>query len=610
MLCRHTCSMLPGVFGACVAVLLLPIGTALVVDGAASFLQAPGALRDELDGRDPARRSIFELPRSSDPTVSLFRSPKKHPRLHSRHRKVYNATPEEIERRNTSSGRFQVFQFPLSFSKTALYWRRFGVDTPPECERPGCPVLFDFHGSYDSLYTQRNWTKWWKYLAQVEPSKKFILVTPEGSPDAVTYSDIKVTGRGQWEGKVSTSATSWNVLGWGNLTDAMDETASCPTDGGSTVADSASGPAATDAAAGAGSSRLPLCFKSALQEDSAYPCYGTHLEEVPQLCTAYSASVLKSPYNRQDPGHQMFASGKCASASAANDWDYMKVVLSFMDKTFGIDKSRIYFSGQSMGGMASIQFSVESGRYALPPDLRPAGIAPCSASGSRLNDVELGGKTPTLLMHGSYDLYAPGTVWSGFSRDCSDLRKSTEFRALLSDEAVMEKVANLTRTEKLPAGRRKRARLFLLADLMAVGTLAPAATAKMGRTNQVGCLDTHGNFMTLDMSGIMWESIPTTLSRVAGRKVDIASLKFEPPASVPFVAAFDVSLMCATVPNTKSEIRFCVYEGGHEFPWMGNIGPRKRVDGMGFLPSAKSGKVLHDFIYEDFFKGGKLRRSD
>ena len=85
-------------------------------------------------------------------------------------------------------------------------------------------------------------------------------------------------------------------------------------------------------------------------------------------------------------------------------------------------RSRIFFSGQSMGGMSALQFATPDPtsrpcsqrqscrkavfcllcfcrRYFLG-SLRPAAVAACSPGGSRNNDLELQGQVPTLLLQG------------------------------------------------------------------------------------------------------------------------------------------------------------------------------------------------------------------
>ena len=126
---------------------------------------------------------------------------------------------ELLSERKTSGGSFKVVGFPLTFSAHALYWRRFSVDVPANmsrCPRAGCPVLVDFPGSGGSIYSHRAWTQWYAYQEQVD--EPFILVTMEGSPDAIAPKEMILTCTAQDSPeecmKISSggnSLTSWNV---------------------------------------------------------------------------------------------------------------------------------------------------------------------------------------------------------------------------------------------------------------------------------------------------------------------------------------------------------------------------------------------------------------
>eukprot|EP00929_Paragymnodinium_shiwhaense_P118558 TRINITY_DN9047_c0_g1_i10.p1 TRINITY_DN9047_c0_g1~~TRINITY_DN9047_c0_g1_i10.p1 ORF type:complete len:384 (-),score=59.75 TRINITY_DN9047_c0_g1_i10:269-1420(-) len=180
--------------------------------------------------------------------------------------------PYELQGRSlTASGEFEVWTFPLRFDSVTTYDRRFGVDIPEACKEVGalCPILVDFHGAYDSLYSQRAWTKWYRYQ-EVVP-EKFILVTPEGSPDAVVYNaSIKAISDCNHTDDVGCkcvggSLTSWNVLDWGKVTDPVEEHQTC---------------AAADKKGG----RDPLCFWSSLEAKGSYNCFETQLRKDAQVC--------------------------------------------------------------------------------------------------------------------------------------------------------------------------------------------------------------------------------------------------------------------------------------------------------------------------------------
>merc|ERR1712232_506781 len=101
-------------------------------------------------------------------------------------------TPQKFGETKTDVGSFEAWKFRLQFEGKTFYWRRFGVDMPKACEAgqaaAPCPLLVDFHGSFDSLYSHRSWTKW--YVYQKTSKTPFILLTPEGSPDAMTTGEV------------------------------------------------------------------------------------------------------------------------------------------------------------------------------------------------------------------------------------------------------------------------------------------------------------------------------------------------------------------------------------------------------------------------------------
>jgi len=170
------------------------------------------------------------------------------------------------------------------------------------------------------------------------------------------------------------------------------------------------------------------------------------------------------------------------------------------------------------------------------------------------------------------------------------------------------KVAGIRNVSDIPSNIP---RFLLYADVLTGGAFLGDVVRKLYDNQLIGCLDSKGEVMPLSFSGVMWEGINTTLSRIVGHKVDWASLKFETPASVPSKAASDVWLKCASVPDTHAPVRVCIFDEEHTYPWSGGqvFSPGLEVDDTGFIPSAQGGKVLHDFIYEDFFQGGSLRRS-
>lgn len=522
------------------------------------------------------RGDIKTIPKEIEPSGPHF--PRKPANADAWNFSAYNRwdtmAPEIFEENPTGVGKFTVWKFPLGFSQSMLFWRRFAVDMPTECQNrtdDGCPILFDFHGSYDSLYTQRLWTGWYKYQESLPLGQKFILVTPEGSPDAVTWPARVVTNwRKGAVGPHDRSYTSWNVLGWGDLSPAINEKGKCM------------------------DNRRASCFSpAAFSLKNAYPCFNTQLMQDPDVCTHVALE--------QQRNIEMVNINKCASASAANDWDYMHYIVPFVVRHYRGDSRRIYFTGQSMGGMAAVQFSVNKGRYALPEQFRPAAVAACSSSGSRNNQAELNGVVPTLLMQGDADNLAPGTPAHGYTRkglawDATALNEMHFFVKLRKDRKYVELAMNLTHHELFPMTVDQTSTMLLRANLMKDHDVLKDAWGTKVKTNMVGCHDAYGNRMAVDMSGYMWEPFKTAIARAAGKKVDMANLVYTSGAST-FVsekAAALIGLQCATVPETKASVRACVFGGGHDWPWE-EFGRRGR-------------RFLHDFIWQDFLKGGALKR--
>lgn len=486
---------------------------------------------------------------------------------------------ELISEEETPGGKFSVYQFPLGFSDFTIYRRRFGIDVPAECLSRSCPTLFDFHGSYDSLFSQRYWTKWYRYLAKLPTELKFILVTPEGSPDAVTNPAFKTNNNRT--GDTATSTTSWNVLGWGNPTVPIGL-----------------GP-------GCGDFPDSGCFESALMDSNSYPCFQTRLEMAPRSCVAMPFMTQNGQYELV-PGAQMILRRICASTTAANDWDYLAGVLRWLWRKYDIDKQRIYFTGQSMGGMASLQFAVgkDKGSYWMR-DFRPAAVVACSAGGARVNDMELHGKVKTLLMHGYLDYTAPATVWAGYTRDLSTLlQNDTSLTRLLTNETIL-RAMNITSNQTWPEHLEDQQSMVLEANLMAGGKLLGKGTQELQRQWLLGCQGNDSSPLPISRGGYMWEALNQTLARIVGRHVGMASeLKFAlpPEGRVPRAASTAHQFKCATVPRTGSEIEVCTFRGGHLYPFQDS------ATGDWSPEAGEDGQVFHDFIWRDWLKGGTVKR--
>jgi dienelactone hydrolase len=511
--------------------------------------------------------------------------------------KMFGTSPSE-------TGRFDAWRFPLMFDSLTFYWRRFGVDMPSKCQ-PGqsaapCPILVDFHGSFDSLYSQRAWTKWYKY--QKQPEANFILLTPEGSPDALTtgkiLNDCNTTGTEC----ISSSATSWDVLGWGNVMNPIHSGQSCDPQPGAPVSQ---------------------CFSSTPKPVKAYTCFGTQMDKDPTVCEYHHDDDYY--YDDSPP-----IPHKCMCASGANDWDYVAQVLRFVVDYYTGDATRIYFTGQSMGGMAAVQFAVSEGKWALPPEVRPAAIVPSAASAARSFYANLNGTVPTLLMWGYADNTAPPTIWSGYQRFSSNTSKplskgglSDMFSDLIAAEQLKEKA--LAITGGMPHAMcsedvctSQLCCLLLQANVMSGGDLLANSRVQqmLMEQEQLGCKNDLGYLTATCSYGFMWEGINATLHGILGYGVDMSKLSFKPPPSVPQDAQQAIDFLCADVPNRNGDamnasrqsvpVRVCVYNGGHSLPWNG------KPSGHGSDWSAISGnhgRVFHDFVWKDFLQsGGMVRR--
>jgi len=509
----------------------------------------------------------------------------------------------EIERRSTKfelfgrtkthAGYFEVWTFVLRFDSHSYYLRRFGVDMPTECinKTQKCPLLVDFHGSYDSLYSQRAWTGWFKY--QAKTTKKFVLLTPEGSPDALMKPGKILNDCNKSNSEcLGSSQTSWNVLGWGTNTAPVESDSTCK------KADKAS-------------KTNPVCFWQTLKPKNAYACFGTHLDKDPTACQL-TARRRKTP---QIPT-------QCQSASGANDWTYMKKVMDFVDHHYKIDRERIYLTGQSMGGMSSLQWAMQSGDYDLG-QYRPAAIAPCSAGAARSHYAELKGQVPTMLMWGYEDSIAPATAWQGYSRNLDYwLPKSPTMKAQILNGAQrheLKKQALKYTKDSFPTNPcrvcphsvshkdRKLCCLILWANTLSGGELLEGSDAQkyLESTKQLSCPNDMGVLTGCDGSAFMWEGVLTTLRGVTGDpSLKMSNLKFKAPDSsiVPKQYQTMQDMLCADVPNKhNTDIRVCIYQGGHTYPW------KKSYHWMN--GNSGGGQVFHDFVWKGFLKEGGVKRS-
>eukprot|EP00928_Gymnodinium_smaydae_P071342 TRINITY_DN54964_c0_g1_i1.p1 TRINITY_DN54964_c0_g1~~TRINITY_DN54964_c0_g1_i1.p1 ORF type:complete len:548 (+),score=36.60 TRINITY_DN54964_c0_g1_i1:64-1644(+) len=493
--------------------------------------------------------------------------------------------PQKIGKLATDVGWFETWRYALQFDRFVFYARRFGVDVPVECT-PGqasapCPILVDFHGSSDSLYSQRAWTKWHEYLR--DASSKYILLTPEGSPDALyREGEILHDCNDTSDHCIGTSATSWNVLGWGNTSEPLNKTAKCRRSDKQR-------------------DFLSNCFKVALDPNYTYQCFGTHLLQEPSAC--------QRTQDPEAPSDQIPT--VCMSASGANDAEYMERVLRFVISHYVADSRRIYFSGQSMGGMASLQFAAPNG--GLPQDIRPAAIAPCSAGASRSSVAQLHGVVPTLLLWGYADGTAPPTVWQGQNRNPVALTSTVEFKSLLRNKTLLKQALEITggiphSMCALDVCSSVDCCVLLQANTLTGGKLLKATSLhrKLEHEGQLGCENDQGELTCIGGGGFMWEGISSTVQGIIGSNVDMSALSWGAPDKVPKDARDAVDLLCARVP-AHATVEICIFNGGHSLPWNGGPGGK----GYDWMPVAgRYGAVFHEFIWERFFEGGAILRED
>jgi len=273
------------------------------------------------------------------------------------------------------------------------------------------------------------------------------------------------------------------------------------------------------------------------------------------------------------------------------------------------DSNRIYFTGQSMGGMSSLQFATQdtSSSYflggACGHDLRPAAIVACSPGGSRNNVLDLDGKVMALVMQGSTDAIAPATFASGYLRNITVnetlmvyARKDDAFTTLIDSNTddIVGKAASLLNVSADPpnedaGGRQYQTGLVLQANAQTGGQFLDG---KLNTSLIPGCADKTGMLTGIGSDFYMWEVLNTTVNRVVGlgNPVDMSTLTFTTTSG----PASGERFQCAdagTAVGTSEEVRACVFNGGHTFP---------------FVDSEP--KVLHEYVWENFLRSGTVRR--
>jgi len=382
-------------------------------------------------------------------------------------------------------------------SSSKIYQRNFAVDLPGSfdiCDtETKLPILVDFHGYQFNLISQRYWSRWVVFQQQNE--QDFILVTPDGSGDAITGPSFPLDTKG------------WNVLGAGGRSQP-------------------SAPGACDG----------TCYD--WKED--YVCYLSQLDEDAAACIGnYSAT--------------------CATMSAQNDAAFVEAMLQRVITKYHGDPERIYFTGQSMGGLATLDMASR-----MPAALKPAAIVTTSAGAMRSSTVSLGGEIPALMFHGMKDTIIPPLPWVGMSNTGEPA--SSLFPAA--------KNLSVEETVKLNPG-----------PLDAIAS-------------KLGCANQWGEVTTVSEDGWMYDPLPRTLEGVAGVPVSLNELEWTPPEGYPD------GVLCSSVPGPKAPLKFCAFDGGHCLPWQNEF----CLWSTQGLFSDQDGRAYHEFVWDDFLQSGTRRR--
>jgi len=272
------------------------------------------------------------------------------------------------------------------------------------------------------------------------------------------------------------------------------------------------------------------------------------------------------------------------------------------------DRRRIYFSGQSMGGMVSLQFATpdpESIYYlgdTCIGNLRPAAVVACSPGGSRSSALDLRGEVPTLVMQGSGDLVAPPVVGAGLVRvrhavvggetKFVQAYMTEEWKRLLGESGpggVMRRAHDyLLPGQPLPRRHRDRTAVLLQADAQQGGALLEG---RLPASWGAGCPDRMAQPMGIGGDFYMWETLNTTVHRVTGvgKGLRMSTLTYTTTSGP---VAEEIMFQCAdagAAAGSSKEIRVCLFKGGHTFPFL-----------------EQRPELLHAYVWEHFLRGGAL----
>mmetsp|Transcript_50289 Transcript_50289/g.155697 ORF Transcript_50289/g.155697 Transcript_50289/m.155697 type:complete len:609 (+) Transcript_50289:1-1827(+) len=484
--------------------------------------------------------------------------------------------PRVVER----DGRASVWSFRLRFSHQSAYWRNFTVEAAEACARQRCALLVDFHPYESDSKSEREWMQWSTF--QAATAVPFVVLTPDGSSDG-------------YPGSIPGDARGWNVLGWGKQ---------------APPASHAPGRCAAEL-------RNATCLDWAVNR---YGCYASQMERNPAACLFSRADpstprqlhfrlvtrriakrrrILKSYSMDEDSDEPAngWTSNTCATMSAQDDSSYLASVLHFVVKRYRVDPRRIYFFGQSQGGMAALSFAAPG---VLPEALRPAAIVVGSAAAARSHSVDLGGSTAVLLLHGARDDIVPPTIWSGVARNTSFLT-STQlwFNIVQAHQEEAQGILRRHSNDSVPAFLNPSVAV-IWANALTGGKLLRRHQKRLA--HEVGCTNAWGESTVVSSDGYLYDPFSRTLSGVAGKEVDMAALHFEAPQSLPPAARR--SIQCASVRGTAAPVRVCIFNGGHCLPWQ-----HWEKYNCTWTKMSDHGRVFQNFVWQDFLQGGLLARA-
>eukprot|EP00929_Paragymnodinium_shiwhaense_P000452 TRINITY_DN100697_c0_g1_i1.p1 TRINITY_DN100697_c0_g1~~TRINITY_DN100697_c0_g1_i1.p1 ORF type:complete len:747 (-),score=136.41 TRINITY_DN100697_c0_g1_i1:34-2274(-) len=561
------------------------------------------------------------------------------------------AKPELLRRSNGTDGMADVWEFQLPFSAKSSFRRTFSVDAPADLNKEAAatlPILVDLHGYGFDADSERAWTQWASF--QKEAGEKFILLTPDGSGDA-TASGSDFQG--------------WNALGWSRRSKPVGQQGG--NSGGYLLNGSRSD-----------------CLDWAVDVDSGfgYCCYQSQLELDPASCKAApggapnqseaaalvqrvnttsladgsgginntadhnvltqasletnriwrykgsTASYMRSRTASGTVSRCQLWSSTCTTSSAQNDAAFLAEALRLVLKHYRGDAERIYLFGQSMGGMAALDFARLDGA-GLPEDVRPAAVIVASAGAARGHAAKLDGRVPALVMHGIRDNVVPSTPWSGMAPYGYAAVWSSMFQSALSNASLVREARAALAAARDGSGRnsllqekrsnkrvrrrwtslpwrhvddREAAAALLQADLRSGGRfLSRYLAASTAEDESLGCSDEQGRTScVVSGDGFLYDPLHQTLRGVAGKEVQFDELRFSSAFPAGAGRSKASGLECADLPGTEALVRFCPFDGVHCLPW--------QDDFCEWRGGSKGALSFHQFVWGGFLQKGRLKR--